>query len=30
MMKDYVNDWRSKLIDVLKLFDKEEEVKSWL
>lgn len=30
MMKDYANDWRSKLTDVSKLFDKEEETKSWL
>nr|UWI49494.1 iron-hydroxamate ABC transporter substrate-binding protein [Clostridioides difficile] len=30
MMKDYANDWRSKLTDVSKLFDKEEEAKSWL
>ncbi|VIF73064.1 ABC transporter ferrichrome-specific extracellular solute-binding protein [Clostridioides difficile] len=30
MMKDYANDWRSKLTDVSKLFDKEEESKSWL
>ncbi len=27
MMKDYANDWRSKLTDVSKLFDKEEEAK---
>ncbi|AVD37301.1 ABC transporter substrate-binding protein [Clostridioides difficile] len=30
MMKDYANDWRSKLTDVSRLFDKEEETKSWL
>ncbi|HBE9437037.1 ABC transporter ferrichrome-specific extracellular solute-binding protein [Clostridioides difficile] len=30
MMKDYANDWRRKLTDVSKLFDKEEETKSWL
>lgn len=30
MLKDYANDWRSKLTDVSKLFDKEEEAKSWL
>ncbi|NMS88433.1 ABC transporter substrate-binding protein [Clostridioides difficile] len=30
MMKDYANDWRSKLTDVSKLFDKEEDAKSWL
>ncbi|MCC0684184.1 iron-hydroxamate ABC transporter substrate-binding protein [Clostridioides sp. ZZV15-6383] len=30
MMKDYANDWRSKLTDVSKLFDKEEEAKSWI
>ncbi|UWD49869.1 iron-hydroxamate ABC transporter substrate-binding protein [Clostridioides difficile] len=30
MMKDYANDWRSKLTDVSKLFDKEDEAKSWL
>ncbi|HBG4970361.1 TPA: ABC transporter substrate-binding protein [Clostridioides difficile] len=30
MMKDYANDWRSKLTDVSKLFDKEEEAKNWL
>ncbi|MCC0630219.1 MULTISPECIES: ABC transporter substrate-binding protein [unclassified Clostridioides] len=30
MMKDYANDWRSKLIDISKLFDKEEEANSWL
>lgn len=30
MMKDYANDWRSKLTDVSKLFDKEEDAKNWL
>ncbi len=30
MMKDYANDWRRKLTDVSKLFDKEEEAKSWI
>lgn len=30
MMKDYANDWRSKLTDVSKIFDKEEEAKNWL
>lgn len=30
MMKDYANDWRSKLTDVSKLFGKEDEAKSWL
>ncbi|MER0280550.1 iron-hydroxamate ABC transporter substrate-binding protein [Clostridioides difficile] len=30
MMKDYANDWRSKLMDVSKLFDKEEDAKNWL
>lgn len=30
MMKDYANDWRSKLTDVSKIFDKEDEAKDWL
>lgn len=30
MMKDYANDWRSKLTDVSKIFDKEEKAKDWL
>ncbi|CZR98383.1 putative siderophore-binding lipoprotein YfiY precursor [Clostridioides difficile] len=30
MLKDYANDWRSKLTDVSKLFDKEEDAKNWL
>ncbi|MCC0648766.1 ABC transporter substrate-binding protein [Clostridioides sp. ZZV15-6598] len=30
MMKDYANDWKSKLTDVSKIFDKEEEAKNWL
>ncbi|MGO1043055.1 ABC transporter substrate-binding protein [Clostridioides difficile] len=30
IMKDYANDWRSKLTDVSKIFDKEEEAKNWL
>jgi iron complex transport system substrate-binding protein len=30
MMKDYANDWKSKLIDVSKLFDQEADAKKWI
>lgn len=30
MIKDYANDWRSKLIDVSKLFNQEDKAKAWL
>ncbi|MCU9810351.1 iron-hydroxamate ABC transporter substrate-binding protein [Paraclostridium sp. AKS81] len=30
MIKDYANDWRSKLIDVSKLFNQEDKAKEWL
>lgn len=30
MMKDYANDWRDKLVDVSKVFDKEEVANKWL
>lgn len=30
MIKDYANDWRSKLTDIAKIFDKEESAKEWL
>lgn len=30
MMKDYANDWRTKLVDVSKLFDQEDVANDWL
>ncbi|MGX4601028.1 ABC transporter substrate-binding protein [Faecalimicrobium sp. JNUCC 81] len=30
MMKDYANDWRTKLVDVSKLFDQENIANDWL
>lgn len=30
MMKDYANDWRTRMVDVAKLFGQEEDAKKWL
>lgn len=30
MVKDYVNDWRGKLIETSKLFDQEKDANEWL
>ena len=30
MMKDYANDWRSKLTDISKLFGQEKDAQKWL
>ncbi|MGG7177928.1 ABC transporter substrate-binding protein [Clostridium paraputrificum] len=30
MMRDYANDWRDKLVDVSKIFDKEDVANKWL
>lgn len=30
MMEDYANDWRTKMIDVAKLFGQESDVEKWL
>ncbi len=30
MLKDYANDWRSKLTDVSKLFGQEKDAQKWL